>query len=274
MVANEKGPGSLLLFGGADYVYELDPNFFHSFTPSATLWEYKTSNRKWTALTPSGMAPSARNGCTADAYQGAMYMFGGLGKFLAPNGELWRYDIDANAWAEIAPTGPTPPARFISASVVDPDTGLLYLYNGLALTADGFDPIGDFWVYDIAQNTWRQLESTPAPPRAKGVLSILRGPCDKKYLVYTGGNIDTTVHCEGFDENTTATNEIWAFDVQAETWQKLDTIGTAPRVEFAQGATLNNEQYVIGGWMDVPDPVRICRQVWNETVYKVSLVNE
>jgi hypothetical protein len=30
---------------------------------------------------------------------------------------------------------------------------------------------------------------------------------------------------------------------------------------------------MIGGWYDVPDPARICRQVWNETVYTVSLVD-
>ena len=274
MVGDEDGSGSLLLFGGADYVFELDPNFFQSFTPSAVLWKYTTANRKWTPLGPSGAGPSARNGCTAERVHGSMYVFGGLGKFLVPNGDLWRYDIGANAWTELTPSGPTPPARFISASVADHETGRIYLYNGLGVTPEGFQPIGDFWVYDIAQNTWRQLPQTPTPPRAKGVFSMLHGPCEKNYLVYTGGNIDTTVHCEGFDENTTATNEIWAFDVQAETWQKLDTLGTAPRIEFAQGATLNNMQYVIGGWSDEPDPARICKQVWNETVYEVSLVDE
>lgn len=274
MVADGNGSGSLLLFGGADYLFELNPGFVASFMPSATLWRYALADRTWTALAPSSPTPSARNGCTADRLHGSMYMFGGLGAFLAPNAELWRYDIDANAWTELSPSGLTPPARFISASVSVPETGRFYVYNGLGLTAEGFEPIGDFWVYDIEKGAWRQILDTPTPPRAKGVFSLLRGPCGKRYLVYTGGNIDTTVHCEGFDENTTATNEIWAFDIEDETWQKLDTIGTAPRIEFAQGATLNNAQYVIGGWFDVPDPVRVCKQVWNETVYKVSLVDE
>ena len=203
-----------------------------------------------------------------------MYMFGGLGQFLQPDNELWRYDVDANAWTELTPSGATPAPRFIMASVADRETGRIYVYNGLGVTAEGFEPIGDFWVYEIRQNQWRQLAATPTPPRAKGVFSMLRDDCGKKYLVYTGGNIDTTVHCTGFDENTTATSEIWAFDMERETWQKLDTLGDAPRIEFAQGATLDNVQYVIGGWADEPDPVRTCKQVWNETVYKVSLVDE
>jgi hypothetical protein len=272
MVGDDEGSGTLLLFGGAHYVFELDPNFVSSFEPFDTLWQYRPSGGRWTALAPQGPRPGARNGCNAEFFGHAMYVFGGLGPSLQTNNELWRYDTRAETWTLLPAPGPVPPPRFIGASTLDREEGKIYVYNGLHATAEGFSPIGDFWVYEIATNAWRQLANTPTPPRAKGALSVLRGPCGKKYLVYTGGNIDTTVRCAGFDEDTTATNEIWAFDTEAETWQKLDTVGSAPRLEFVQGVTVRDRQILVGGWFDVPDPAKICRQVWNESVYQVTLV--
>jgi hypothetical protein len=273
MASDDREGGSLLLFGGADYLFELNPGFFASFTPSNALWRYQVHTGTWTELAPSGALPSRRNGCSAARFGQSMYMFGGLSRFLAPDNELWRYDIDANTWQELSPSGSLPPPRFIAASALDEERGNFYVYNGLTATARGFDQIGDFWVYDIAGNSWRQITTTPTPPRNKGVFSLLSGPCGKRYLVYSTGNIDTTVHCTGFDENTTAINEVWAFDLEAETWQQLETVGDAPRLNFAQGATVNNKQVLVGGWYDVPDPVKVCRQVWNETAYEVSLVD-
>jgi N-acetylneuraminic acid mutarotase len=272
MIADE-ADGSLLLFGGADYVFELNPGFFQSFTPNNTLWSYQLDSQQWTQLTPTGTPPSPRNGCSAVRVGNSMYVFGGLSRFLHPNNELWRYDIAGNAWEQLAPAGPLPPPRFIASAAVDPEAGRIYVYNGLAATAQGFSQIGDFWVYDIAGGAWRQLATAPTPPRNKGVFSELRGPCGKNYLVYSTGNVDTDVRCTGFDEDTTAINEIWAFDLEAETWQQLESVGTAPRLNFAQGATLKNRQVLLGGWYDVPDPVRICRQVWSDAVYTVSLVD-
>ena len=265
---------SLLLFGGAHYLFDLNPNFFASFTPSDRLWRYRVRAGEWTAIEPSGVRPGARNGCNAEFYKGSMYVFGGANRFLHLNNQLWRFDTETETWTLLAPASPLPPARFIGATVLDRENGKIYLYNGLHATASGFRQLGDFWVYDIAANTWREIPATPTPPRAKGTFTLLTGPCDKKYLVYTGGNIENSVLCTGFDEMTTATSEVWAFDLQNETWQRLETVGTAPRLEFAGGATVGNRHYIAGGWFDVPDPVRICRQVWNENVYELMLVDE
>jgi N-acetylneuraminic acid mutarotase len=264
---------ALLLFGGAHYLFDLDPNFFASFHPFDTLWRYDVRTAQWTALAPAGTKPGARNGCNAEFYKGSMYVFGGANRFLQLNNELWRFDTATSTWTLLAPAGALPPARFIAATALDREEGKIYLYNGLHQTAAGFRQLGDFWVYDIAANTWEQIPVTPTPPRAKGSFSILRDNCGKKFLVYMGGNIETSTLCTGFDEKTTATSEVWAFDPEAVTWQKLDMAGEAPRLEFIVGATVENRHYVTGGWFDVPDSARICRQVWNEEVYKLTLVD-
>src|SRR5690606_18558823 len=96
-----------------------------------TLWRYRVTNGQWTLIEPSGPRPSARVGCNAEFHDGSMYVFGGLNRFFAVNNELWRFDTDTETWTQLQPSGPLPPARFISATTFDHDEGKLYIFNGL-----------------------------------------------------------------------------------------------------------------------------------------------
>jgi N-acetylneuraminic acid mutarotase len=263
---------SLLSFGGAHYLFQGDPAFFQSFVVYDTLWKYDVSDKRWQVIQPVGTKPAPRAGCNAEYHDGSLYVFGGLNRFFALNNELWRFDTATTSWTQLTPSGPVPEARFIGATTTDHDTGRIYLFNGHRSTPLGFQTIGDFWVYDTATNAFRALPSIPAPARDEGTLSLLHAPGGKKYLVHTAGHTATPVQCTGFVERTSAINEIWAFDLDAETWQQLEVEGDAPRLEFVRGATVDNEHYLVGGYSDVPDPVNICRQQWNEDVYRVSLV--
>lgn len=273
-VSDDRRDGSLLSFGGAHFIFQGDPGFFRSLAVFDTLWRYRISNKRWEAIQPAGTKPAARAGCNAELHDGSMYVFGGLNRFLQLNNELWRFDTATETWTQLTPVGPIPEPRFIGATAVDHETGKIYLYNGHRATPTGFQSIGDFWVYDIATNAFRQLPPVPAPARDEGTLTILHAPGGKKYLVHTAGHTVSPVLCTGFTENTTALDEIWAFDPDTETWQQLDVVGDAPRLHFVRGATVRNEHYLVGGWADVPDPVNICRQEWNENVYRIRLVKE
>jgi N-acetylneuraminic acid mutarotase len=273
-VGDSRGAGALYLFGGAHFVYQLDPAFFQSLKVFGTLFRFDVAARRWSAIEPApGPRPAPRAGCNAELHQGSIYLFGGLNRFLRLNNELWRYDIEANAWTRLVPNGPVPEPRFIGATVVDHDEARIYLYNGHRSTPFGFESIGDFWVYDIASNTFRELPPIPSVARDEGALSLLRAPGGKKYLVYTAGHTEAAVRCVGFPEQNTAVNEVWAFDPSSETWQQLEVVGDAPRLEFLRGATVDNKHYIVGGWRDDPDPTLVCKQVWNEDVYEVSLVD-
>ncbi|MBX3206781.1 MAG: hypothetical protein KF764_17050 [Labilithrix sp.] len=272
-VGDDRRGGSLLSFGGAHFLFQGDPAFFQSFAVFDTLWRYRVSDERWQAIEPVGARPTPRAGCNAEFYRGSMYMFGGLSRVFALNNELWRFDTSTERWTQLTPSGPVPEARFIGATTVDDDGGDIYLFNGHRSTSIGFQTIGDFWVYHVATNRFRQLPSIPAAARDEGTLSILRAPGGKKYVVHTAGHTASSVLCTGFAERTTAIDEIWAFDLSTEIWQKLDVVGHAPRIEFVRGATVDNQHYLIGGWADVPDPVNTCRQEWSEDVYRLSLVN-
>lgn len=272
MVADDARGGALLSFGGAHYVFEGDPAFFGSLEVYGTLWRYDVPEQRWRAIEPAGARPRPRAGCNAVLHDGAMYMFGGLSRFLALNDELWRFDLASETWTQLTPSGPVPEPRFIGATAIDHERGEMYLFSGHRLTATGFESIGDFWVYDIASNAFRALPPLPGPTRDEGTLSLLRAPGGKRYLVWADGHTEAPVLCTGFIEQNTALAEIWAFDPDTSSWQQLDVEGDAPRLEFVRSATVGNAAYLIGGWYDVPAPATICRQVWNEDVYELTLI--
>lgn len=263
--------GSFYLFGGANYLFELDPGFFSSLTVSDELYRFDVPQRRWTLLEPEGPRPSARSGCTAAFHDGAMYMFAGISRFFAVNAELWRFDPSLETWSLLTPNGAAPPPRYKPAVALDEQAGRIYYYGGLAFGPAGFERIDDFWVYDIASNQFRQLPSGIQPVRDQGSMSVLAAPNGKRYVLHVGGDLPTSVSCVGFPQLAHATSEVWAFDIEAETWALLDTGNTAPRIEYHAGATLNNRFYFAGGWAEEPDAERTCRQEWDPNFYELSL---
>lgn len=265
--------GAFYLFGGANYVFELRPDFFPSLVVSDALYRFDVARRRWTLLEPAGARPSGRSGCAAELFDGAMYMFGGISRFFEVNAELWKFEPESGSWALLEPEGPAPSARYKPAVALDRAAGKIYYYGGLAFGAAGFARIDDFWVYDIASNSFRQLPSGILPERDQGSMSVLTAPGGKRYVVHVGGDVPTTVACTGFPQLAQATSEVWAFDIADETWALLPIEGVAPRIEYHAGATVKNRFYFAGGWAEEPDPERTCRQVWNEQIFGLSLVS-
>src|SRR5690606_38219910 len=95
------------------------------------------------------------------------------------------------------------------------------------------------------------------PVRDQGALAVLRGPRGGRYVVHVGGDVPSAVSCVGFPQLAAATDEVWAFDVAAETWALLPTEGAMPRVEYHAGASVGRDFVFAGGWAEEPDPARV-----------------
>jgi len=265
--------GAFYLFGGASYVFELRPDFFSSLVVSDALYRFDVPERRWTLLEPADPRPSARSGCAAQLFDGALYMFAGISRSFEVNDELWKYQPELGTWAELHPEGAMPSPRYKPAVALDEEAGRIYYYGGLAFGPEGFARIDDFWVYDIASNTFRELPSGMQPVRDQGSMGVLRAPGGKRYVVHVGGDLPTDVSCTGFPQLARATSEIWAFDIANETWSLLKNRGRMPRLEYHAGATLHDRFYFAGGWAEQPDAERTCRQEWNPHFFELSLVS-
>ena len=85
-----------------------------------------SSSRAWTQDPQPGAAPAARSEATAVLYDDCMFIFGGIAYDESGQGsptdynDLWSYDLSAQTWTRIRPSGSLPPKRFShSADIIE-----------------------------------------------------------------------------------------------------------------------------------------------------------
>ena len=127
-----------------------------------------------------------------------LYMFGGqAGGFL---NDLWAYSFDQAAWTELQPGGGPPAGRRGHTMVFDGVRRRLVVFGG---QASGF--FNDVWAYDIASNTWTQLDGGGPKPNTRyghsGITDTMR---------------DRMVISHGFAQGRF--DDTWAFDFATNTW--------------------------------------------------------
>ena len=75
-------------------------------------------------------------------------------------GDLWEYDVRANTWSELRPSGDQPPTRVSAAMAYDEGSGKVLLFGGYALSHESggssFVYLNDLWAYDPAANKWSE----------------------------------------------------------------------------------------------------------------------
>jgi N-acetylneuraminic acid mutarotase len=160
--------GSLYLFSGRDLdktgrkdavLFDQGPEFFND------LWRYDPRTDGWTQLHPdvggdgpqSGAAyPSARYGSGHAVLGNDFYLFGGYDGGASELGDLWRYDIRADRWRELHPSGGAPnlsesdvrPAHR-RVPIMEAAGDSLLLFGGL-----------DFFLGPPERGFWRHPDST------------------------------------------------------------------------------------------------------------------
>lgn len=121
-----------------------------------TLWEYNISTNAWAQKTPAS-PPSARSAPAAAVYSDIMYVFGGYSA-VSPNyieEDWWKYDIGANTWTQLTPTGGTPGKRN-GHSMVASSNGNLFVYGGGDHINNPNTHPTDVWIYNVTGNSLTQ----------------------------------------------------------------------------------------------------------------------
>lgn len=173
--------------------------------PSAST-EIAQRTARWTRLELASDRPPAREGhtWTVDPSGAVAYLFAGRGDdgFL---GDLWTFDMTADAWAQLAPVGPSPAARAGHVAAWVDGIGLV-AFGGR--TAAGMS--SELWAYDPEANGWRLLAPGDAGPLARadacGVIGI-----DGRLWV-----------SHGEDGGGAYLDDVWIFDAADSTWSDVD----------------------------------------------------
>lgn len=160
----------------------------------------------WARLELASDRPPAREGhtWTVDPSGAVAYLFAGRGDdgFL---GDLWAFDMTADAWERLAPVGPSPPPRagHVAAWV-----------DGIGLVAfGGRDAAGvssELWAYEPGANAWRLMVAGDVGPAARA---------DACGAVDLDGRLWVS-HGEG--AGGAFLDDVWVFDPAASTWSDAD----------------------------------------------------
>ena len=122
------------------------------------------------------------------------------------------------AWALLAVSGPA--AREDHTWTVDPERGIAYLFGG----RDGATVFGDTWAFDLATDTWSQLQPATSPPARFGHEAVWAK--DIGLVVFAG------------QAGAAFFGDLWAFDPIAAAWTQLPASGDLPTPRYGSCASI------------------------------------
>lgn len=194
---------------------------------------------EWSIVVTSGTPPQNIGGHTFKEYKGDFYVFGGFNEsFCGSNtfyNKLYRLNTNNNKWRILDEgTGPSP--RAFHASVNDRRSDKLVVFSGTTYNENqffsNFTLYPDTWVWDLNNGGWHLANNgVGAPPaRAQSGFTYLNG----KMYVFGGVN-----------EFFSATNDLWAFDFDTETWSQITPSGSLPPSRSAFVMEANEDQNAI-----------------------------
>jgi N-acetylneuraminic acid mutarotase len=201
--------GNIILFGGSDASEDRND-----------LWAFDVKANTWTELKPSGILPQARegHGMVYEPNTNRVLVFGGLsddsGELL---NDLWAYDLVANTWTLLNPSGSLPAERELASMAYCLDSQLVLVFGGLALGASADADLGDMWAYDPVADTWTQIKPAGTTPTSRQGHATVAAPALGGLLMFGGLHGNTDV------------DETWLFGPLTDTWTLLQRpAGDAP----------------------------------------------
>ena len=162
------------------------------------------------------------------------YVFGGRdadGHYL---NDLWRYNIADDTWISM---GETPLQGRVNATACI-HYGMVYIglgFNGKYSNSTGY--LSDWWSYDVATDTWKQLSNFPANTTTRAISLVGDGE------LYVGYGFCWTYE-----------RDIYRYDIASNTWTFIDVhldrkAFTFPMRSFGGvGATCQNRHFAGTGF--------------------------
>lgn len=160
-------------------------------------------------------APSPRSNCTMTLnplkdtelifYGGEFY--NGTKTFVY--GDLYRYDVEKQAWKLISSPNSPPPR---SAHQAVAWKNYLYIFGGefTSPNQERFHHYRDFWMLDLKTNQWEQLNLKGCPGPRSGHRMVLY----KHKIIVFGGFYDTLREVRYY-------NDLFVFDLDQYKWQEI-----------------------------------------------------
>ncbi len=194
----------------------------------------------WTQLAPLGVAPPARwsHSAVYDAARDRMLMFGGYDASSAPRNDVWALTLTgATTWAQLAPSGSPPSARYGHSAAYDSLRDRMLIFGGW----NGTTRFNDVRALSLAgAPTWAALAPAGPPPSGRCYQSGVYDPLRDRVVVFAG-----------YDGSLL--NDVWALSLsETPSWTELiRTCGRTPGKRYAHTAVydpVRERMLVFGGY--------------------------
>ncbi len=125
------------------------------------------------------------------------------------------------AWTQVTPATAGPPGRFDHILALDLTRNRLVVFGGRSAGS-----LGDTWIFDLGSRSWREVRTSPAPPARHGPTAVF-DPQRRRVILFGGQS------SAGFF------NDVWAFDLERETWEEVAAFGDRPSPRYGLSAIFN-----------------------------------
>lgn len=174
------------------------------------IWSFDLTLEAWTDITPvSGPQPASRRtpNVVLDSVGNRMLMWSGQGAGFF--NDVWSFDLVSESWSEVSPPVPMPNIRYGAASVFDPLARELVTFGGFT-NLGRFD---DTWRFNPDSARWTDVSPVAGNPLERCLHSASYDALGHRMIMYGG-------------QNTGALGDVWAFDLNLNSWANLFPTGS------------------------------------------------
>ena len=151
--------------------------------------------------------------------------------------DVWAFHPLDCRWFPLQVAGQPPSDRTWCASVYDAAEDRAIIFGGYYI---GYF-YNDVWALDLTEGseTWQMLSTSGTAPAPREAATAIIDPVNNRMIVFGG-----------YDQTTSACNDVWELDLTTLTWTQLFPSGTSPGARYAHSAVYDEVEHrmvVFGG---------------------------
>ena len=172
-------------------------------------WAFDADTATWERMQPAEVPPPrSMHAMTYDAQADRIVMWGGFFGDGDPDLDVWTYDYNRDTWESLAnDDGPT--QHFERHRMVTiPEQDRIVMFSGLINDDAVIGP--ETWSYELADNTWTQLDPPTSPPKL-AMYAMTYDPTIDRVVIFGG---ESSGKYSG-----NLTSDVWLFDPATDDWE-------------------------------------------------------